>query len=283
VWSEPGGGVAVTRLPHFYERGWFYIFCAAIAGALGWVWHRQLHRKLRGELERLEQKHAMEKERRRIARNLHDDLGASLAEIGMYAEAARRKTAMPEAAEAMSFVSARIRSMSEALDAVVWSVNPANDSLNKLTSYLCEIYQDLFAVSAIRGRIDLQDEIPPLPLNPEERANIFLTVREAMNNVLKHSGASEVWLRIKMDGPNFQLSLEDNGRGFDPTASEHLSRNGLSNMRSRIAELGGVLDVQSTVGRGTILALSIHFGDRMPIVSPEIGRLVAESPPTSSP
>lgn len=272
IWSDQGDEIEIIRTPHYYERGWFFSACAVGLAGLAWAWHRQSHRRLRRKLELLEQKQAMEKERRRIAKNLHDDLGASLTEIGLYTEAARCKATSPETAEAMGVVSARMRGLADSLDAVVWSINPANDSLNRLTTYVCDLFQDLFAVSTIRGRIDAADNIPAIPLSPEERANLFLTAKEAMNNILKHSHATEVWLRISMEEDRFKLSLEDNGRGFDPEAAEHRDRNGLANMASRAAELGGTLTVQSTPGRGTTLTLAVSFAGRL-----------AEAPAASTP
>src|SRR4051794_16265443 len=89
-----------------------------------------------------------------------------------------------------------------------------------------------------------------------------------MNNILKHSGATEAWLRIRMEGEQFQLVLEDDGRGFDANASGPANRNGLANMRSRIAELNGVLTIRSQPGRGTVLTISIHFAGRLAAVEP---------------
>jgi ligand-binding sensor domain-containing protein/signal transduction histidine kinase len=270
IWSEQPDQIEIVQAPYFYERGWFYALVAAAVVTLGLAWHRYSHRRLRRKLERLEQKQAMERERRRIAKNLHDDLGASLTEIGLYTEAARRKVSSPEAIEAMGVVSARVRGLADTLDAVVWTVNPANDSLNRLTTYVCDLFQDLFSVSTIRGRIDVAGEMPAIPLSPEERSNLFFTVKEALNNTLKHSDATEVWLRIKMEGDRFRLRLEDNGRGFDLSSPEHGKRNGLSNMRSRVAELGGALELQSLAGQGTVLSLSISFAGRMPARESEV-------------
>ena len=100
-------------------------------------------------------------------------------------------------------------------------------------------------------------EIPPYPLIPEERSNLFLAAKEAMNNVLKHSGATEVWLRAEVAENCFRLSIEDNGCGFDPSDPVHARRNGLANMRSRVAEMGGTFMVESSVGQGTAIRIAI--------------------------
>jgi signal transduction histidine kinase len=107
--------------------------------------------------------------------------------------------------------------------------------------------------------------MPPYPLTPEERTNFFLTAKEAMNNVLKHSGATQVWLRMKMEGDRFWLSIEDNGRSFDPVTLENLHRNGLHNMRSRIEELSGTFDIETTPGQRTCVIISVSFAGKKPL------------------
>jgi signal transduction histidine kinase/ligand-binding sensor domain-containing protein len=263
VWNERGDQIEIVRAPHFYETGWFFGVCAVVVAALAAAWHRWSHRQLKQAVVRLEQKQTMEKERRRIAKNLHDDLGANLTEIGLFAETARRKANSPEAIKDMAFLSERVRGLAESLDAVVWAVNPANDSLHRLSAYICGLFQDLFRLSPIRCRLDVVEELPAIPLTPEERSNLFLTAKEAINNILKHSGATEAWLRIRMDGEHFHLVIEDDGRGFDPASPDRANRNGLANMRSRIAELNGVFTIRSAPGQGTVLTISIHFAGRL--------------------
>jgi signal transduction histidine kinase len=259
VWNEDGDRVTLVQQPHFYQTWWFTgCVLVGIAGA-GFGLNRWSHRQLMFKLERLEQRQAMEKERRRIAKNLHDDLGANLTEIGLFAESVRRKSEPAEIRRDLNLLFDKVQSVAANLDTVVWAVNPANDSLDRLTTYVCELFHELFQRSEIRPRVELIGDIPAHPLTPEERSNLFLTAKEAMNNILKHSGATEAWLRIKMEGSVYVLTLEDNGRGFDVSAPKNEHRNGLGNMSSRMAELGGRCVLQSTPGAGTRIALTLPF------------------------
>jgi signal transduction histidine kinase len=265
-WNRVGDSIAIHQIPHFYETWWFAVLvCVAIVlaifGAVRWS-----QRRLERELERMEQKQMLERERRRIARHLHDDLGANLTEIGLFAAAARNRTAQPNTD--LDELSDRVRGLVGSLDAIVWTTNPANDSLDHVATYICEYFQSLFARSVIRCRVDIAGDMPAYPLTPEQRTNLFLSAKEAMNNVLKHSGASQVWLRMRMEEERFWLCIEDNGQGFDPAALENRRRNGLQNMRSRMEELAGTFSIETTPGRRTAVVISLSFAGKSPIPAP---------------
>lgn len=261
VWNENGAAVAIVQLPYFYQTTWFAWLLAALLGLAGWGIYRWSNRRLRLKLERLERERAMENERRRIAQDLHDDLGASLTELGLFAEAHRRAATTTEE-PALNYLSARARALVSSLDAIVWAVNPANDSLDHLVAYVGELFQELFRVSAIRVRLDLAPEIPRLPLRAEERSDIFLTTKEAMNNILKHSGATEAFLRVRMHGRELRITLQDNGRGFDPHTAATAGGNGLANMRARIARARGRVEWRTAPGQGTEITIVVSFDDR---------------------
>lgn len=265
IWNEAGASVAVVQLPYFYQTAWFRWLVAAAVGAAAWGLYRWSNRRLRLKVEQLEREHAMENERRRIAQDLHDDLGASLTEIGLVADATRG-AAGPEDRAGLDYLAQRVRSLVRSLDAIVWSVNPANDSLDHLAGYLGELFQELFRASAIAGRMDIAAEIPRLPLTAEERSDLFLTGKEAMNNILKHSGATAAWLRIRMEGATLHVTITDNGRGYDPTAADH--GNGLANMRHRIARVRGQLQVRTAPGQGTEISIVVSFAGRKELSAP---------------
>jgi signal transduction histidine kinase/ligand-binding sensor domain-containing protein len=261
VWNETGARVAVVQLPHFYQTSWFAWLLVATTAAGAWGLYRWSNRRLRLQVERLERERAMDNERRRIAQDLHDDLGASLTEIGLFADATRR-TAAPAEQAGLDYLAQRARALVTSLDAIVWSVNPANDSLDHLVLYIGELFQELFRASTIRGRLDILPGIPRLPLSAEERSDIFLTAKEAMNNILKHSGASEAWLRVRMEGSALRIELRDNGNGFDPAAAAGAGGNGLANMRARIARVRGTLEWRTAPGQGTEIIVVASFAGR---------------------
>ncbi len=263
VLSATPDRLAIVQRPHFYQTAWFWALATTGLGTFGLAGLRYSQRRLRRKLHDLAKQraleHGVERERRRIAKNLHDELGASLTEIGLAIDLARRHAAHPPAASELRTVRERVRTMAQTLDAVVWSVNPAHDSLPHLASYLSEAFQDLARMAAIRCRLEISEPPPPHPLTPDERANLYLTAKEAMNNAIKHARATEVLLRMGMHEDRFCVSIEDNGCGFDPAAPAANTRNGLANMRSRIAELRGSLTIDSAPGRGTIVQLSVSF------------------------
>lgn len=257
VWNEQGAVLAFIVLPAWWQTWWVQsaglaVFMVAVVFYARYWSHRRLQLKL----QRLEQQHAVEKERARIARDLHDNLGASLTQIGLLADMARHD-AIPaeEVREQSAQLAARTRDLARELDAIVWTVNPGNDTLENLVTYLCQVSQELFRLTPIRCRLDVADEIPACPLSPEARHALFLVARESMNNVIKHSGASEVWLRAGVRDGALELSLEDNGRGFALESAAHSKRNGLRNMRARMEEIGGVFSIRSEPSKGTVVSL----------------------------
>lgn len=264
VWSETDANVAIVQLPFFYQTAWFSWLLAGLAGAIIWIAYWWSNRRLKLKLERLERERAMENERRRIAQDLHDDLGASLTEIGLFADAARHSAPHTEKI-GLDYLAQRVRALASSLDAIVWAVNPANDSLDQLVVYVGELFQELFRSSGIRARMDVSPTIPRLPLSAEERSDLFLTTKEAMNNTLRHSGASEVWLGIRMTSGELRILLRDNGRGFDPEAAKSNGGNGLSNMRARAARTGGRIEFRTAPGKGTEISIAVSFSGRREI------------------
>jgi signal transduction histidine kinase len=267
VWNEKGAALAFTVLPAWWQSGVFRASALiGFAGLIGGGVRYMSQRRLRRKVERLEGQQALERERARIARDLHDDLGVSLTQIALLADMSRRDSASPEELKQTSAtVALRARTLVRELDGILWTVNPKNDSLDKLATYLCQFSQQFFRIGTIACRLDVAEGIPNCPLTPEVRHDLFLVIKEALNNVAKHSGATEVWLRLSARNGHFEIRVEDNGRGFSPPAVAETERNGLRNMRTRVKELGGVFDVQSEPGNGTCVRVqfpleNVHAG-----------------------
>ena len=242
----------------------------AILGALVWIslLHRQVEERsqqLTAEIRRrehTERQRALEEERSRIARDLHDDLGATLTQIRFLSALESRDALVPETSRGrMGQVSEKSREMVTSLDEIIWAVNPANDSLPSLATYLCQFAEEFFHPTPIRCRLDVDDSLPPVALTSEVRHHLYLVVREALNNIVKHSQATEVWLRIQWRDHGLAIALEDNGCGF-----AHLSTvttgDGLSNMRSRLERIGGRFECQTQPGAGTICRIWLPLDQR---------------------
>jgi len=262
-WNEPGATVSFVVLAHFWQTLWFKALLVLGGIILIAVGIRRLERRrYRARLKRIEQERAIETERVRIARDLHDELGSSLTYISMSItdigqsgenDAERLKSRVGK-------ISGFAVRTARALDEIVWAVNPRNDSLRSLVEYLTQVARELFENTGVKCRFQIAHDLPAVPLPPEMRHNLFLVVKEALNNALKHSHATEVSLSAKTDGQRIEIGLQDNGAGFDlatpPLDSES---NGLKNMRQRIEALGGQFIILSRLGQGTTIKLLVNF------------------------
>ena len=146
------------------------------------------------------------------------------------------------------------------MDEIVWAVSPRHDTLESLATYLEKFAQDWLATVGIRCRLDLPLQFPEWHLSSETRHNVFLAFKEALHNAVKHSGATEVLIRLTLGESVFQLAVEDNGRGFaagektgmvSTAPGRAASGNGLGNMKQRLAAIGGNCEIQSAPGAGT--------------------------------
>lgn len=242
---------------------WFWAMCAVLASSLvysGWrylAWQRsQL------ALSRLEQTTARQQERARIARDLHDELGASLAQIAMLGNRAQKLSAGDAAQqERLSEIYDRARESTRRLDEIVWAVNPARDSLEHLVSYLCKFAEEYLALADVRFRVDIPDELPPVPLNSGIRHNVFLAAREAVHNAVRHGHPGTVTLRVSVEGACFTVAVEDDGGGFDVAAALAAGR-GVANMRERMAQVGGEARFTSKPGAGSAVLFVIPITHR---------------------
>jgi len=142
------------------------------------------------------------------------------------------------------------------MDEIVWAVNPRNDSFVSLSFYACQYAEQILKPLGIACRLDVQQGLPEISLNAEQRYNFFLAFKEAIANIAKHSGATELRLAIHVADGKFIFHIEDNGRGFAP-GGEAAGADGLHNIRERIARLGGECEINSQPGRGTRVSMTL--------------------------
>ena len=252
-----------------FRHTWTVVGGMAFVIAVAVVWITLLRRQveerslqLTSEIKRraeAENRHALEEERARIARDLHDELGATLTEIRFIGAVNSRDPSVPPSARRdFMGVSEKSLQMVSSLDEIVWAVNPANDSVPSLASYLPHMAEEFFRTTKVRCRLDVDQTPPPVALSSEVRHNLCLTVMETLNNIARHSQATEVWLRIHWNDSGLQIAVEDNGCGF--TNSDRLpSGNGLANMRRRIEKIGGHFEYESRPGLGTVCRIELPF------------------------
>ncbi len=222
-------------------------------------------RRLNAELEQ----RALERERARIARDIHDDLGASLTRISMLSESVRSEVkGLAQAATDTDQIHSTAREITRAMDEIVWAVNPKYDTMDSLAAYIGRFAQQYLGAAAIRCRLKMPVQLPPLALSAEVRHNVFLAFKEALNNVVKHAQATEVDISLELRPTEFVLVVVDNGRGFQRNADKpaaaapadtlrSASGHGLPNIQKRMEEIGGSCVWDSAPGGGTRTAFTV--------------------------
>jgi signal transduction histidine kinase/ligand-binding sensor domain-containing protein len=304
-WSPNAARLAVAVAPFFWNTWTFRLtvlaaFTASIIAIVRYISFRRLHRRLRV----LEQQAALQKERARIAKDIHDDLGANLTQIAFMSELAQQDLAAgdearvssdetnppaprhpspdtrhPKVSERVGRISGTARQAIKSLDEIVWAVNPRNDTLAHLVDYAGQFALDYLRLAGIRCRLDFPEQIPQRELSTDLRHNLFLVLKEATHNIVKHAHATEVWLRARFSEQAVDVVIEDNGCGFDPPreiiasklpgeANHSISRgkppdnafaDGLRNMRQRMSDIGGECHFESQPGGGTRVLLHLPW------------------------
>lgn len=259
LWNETGAVLAVTVLPPFWLTWWFLtgsvvVLIGLIANAVYYI----STQRLQGQLALLRQQEALEKERARIARDLHDQLGANLTQVSLLGELAEADKDVPDEVEDHAKqICHTARETTRALDEIVWSANPSNDTLDGLINYVCKYAQEYLALAGLRYRLDVPTPLPDIILKPELRHNVFLAAKEAVNNVVKHAHATEVRVSLTLEESRFTLSIADNGCGPGGTETRAAkSRNGMTNMRKRMSDIGGKFLIDPAPGGGSLVCLT---------------------------
>ena len=270
LWSEAGDTLAIVVLPHFWQTWWFKtLLTIASVLLIALVFFLESRRRLRTKLERIARERELERERSRIAQDIHDDLGASLTRIGMLSQSAVGDLDDPPRATAnLNQIYDTARDLTRAMDEIVWAVNPRHDTLESLTNYIARFAHDFLSAAQIRCRLDAPTRVPELVVRSEIRHNLFLAFKETLNNAVKHSSATEVRVTLELAPGGFQVLVADNGTGFDPaktattSASNRLvSGYGISGIRRRLEQIGGRVEIQSTAGEGTRVELFVPLSE----------------------
>ncbi len=259
VWNENGPTLNVTVQPPFWRTWWFIgATILLLIGAVSAVVHFLSTQKLQRQLQTMKQQEALEKERSRIAQDIHDQLGASLTQMALLGELISSDKDYPDDVEAHSRqIRQTARDTTRTLDEIVWAVNPSNDTLESLVNYLCKYAQDYLAVAGLRYRMDVPEQTPNISIQPDHRHNVYLTFKEAITNIVRHAKASEVWLHVEINEQNnLVIEIEDNGKGL-PELDEKtlLARNGLRGMRRRMMAIRGGFHIGPRKGPGTLVRL----------------------------
>jgi signal transduction histidine kinase/ligand-binding sensor domain-containing protein len=253
VWSPVTMSVAVSIAPFYWQTWWFRVgVFLALVGLVRYisVW------RFRVKLQMLEQQAALDKERMRIAKDLHDDLGTQLTRIVLLSGLAQRDQASSEKnTEHLKKLSAAAQQVINSLDETVWAVNPRNNTLPHLINYIGRFAIEFMKTAEIECHADLPERPPDCAIPAAVRHNLFLAVKEALNNVVRHANAGAVKLRITATEQMLEITIEDDGCGF-AHVPEQDGADGLYNMRHRIEEIGGTFQLKSEPRSGTTIVFT---------------------------
>jgi ligand-binding sensor domain-containing protein/signal transduction histidine kinase len=257
LWNETGATLDFILQPFFWQTGAFQISAAAaslaLTGLLVWGF---VSRRQKRELETIERRHALERERTRIAQDMHDGLGTSLIKISMLGELAESRLAAPDHAQPQIHrITAMARQAVRDLDEIVWAVNPKNDTVENFAGYLCHFAVEHFNDTPVECHLDIPPELPARTLRAEVRHSLLLAIREALNNILKHAHARRVWIRLESSPSHLAIRIQDEGCGFSGESRPH--GNGLHNMAQRLQRIGGRMELKAGPDQGTCVTLEI--------------------------
>ncbi len=251
--------LAVIVPPPFWRATWFLfmVLVSVTILAIG-SWRYVLWNRMRREVAILKSQQALERERLRIAHDIHDGLGARVTQISMVSSRAQDNQGFPEKARAeFDRISKMSRELVAALYETVWAVDPENDNLDELGNYLCQIVNQLCDQAQFRCRFHVADLPRDVQVSSQTRHNISMAVQESVHNVIKHSGVTEVTVTIEFSDGLLTIAVKDDGRGFEP--ADKSVGNGLANMKQRLSDIGGRCVIESQRGRGTTIQMSVKI------------------------
>ncbi|HTB84158.1 MAG TPA: sensor histidine kinase [Candidatus Sulfotelmatobacter sp.] len=244
--------------PYFWQRKWVVgLTMGSLLLMVGITARLIERRRSHHQIRRLEREGAVAMERARIARDIHDDLGASLTKIHKLAELMDEHTKTQTGSNQISkTISQTARDTIQTMDEIVWAVNPKNDTLKEMADYLVFFTEDLLRPSGLACTLNVPLNLPDISVTAEVRHNLFMVVKEALNNAVKHSSASEVKFSLNYTADKLEVEIADNGQGFRiETAAS--TGDGLENMRRRADATGGVLEIKSEPGQGTSVRMQV--------------------------
>ncbi len=278
VWSKEEAAVILLITPPPWKTWWAYtIYVLILIAALVGFRRYEIKKRKRREEEQLRREresaklreaklqaktNQAEKEiekqqiRTRIATDLHDEIGSNLSSISLISGMLHNQPDLSkEIKEALLDVNYAASKSTESIRDIVWFINPMSDQLSDLMSRLKETANSM--LTNIGFNFDSPEAGSVKKINPEVKRNVYLIFKEILNNIIKHSHASQVNIRINEDGNNLSIKVEDNGVGFEESTVK--KGNGLLNLRSRAEQINSKLDILTSSGEGTKITLHLNI------------------------
>lgn len=262
IWNDKGVSLLITIIPPFWKTWWFGILSAIfLVGSVYSGFRIATNLKVKRKLEEIKRNQEIEQERQRernrISRDMHDEVGSGLTKIALLSKSILSDQNSPEnKTENIRKVNETASHLVDNIGEIIWAIDPKNDSAENLAGYFRKYASDFFDGSEIKVEYNIQDINPENYLSAEIRRNLFLTFKEALNNIMKHSSATVVHISLSSEAEKINLIISDNGKGFGQTESNEFG-NGLLNMKKRIDDCGGNITITSEKEKGTEIAVSV--------------------------
>jgi len=265
-WSSPSWPSDILRVPPFapiitpfWQTGWFHFLLASGCGLILLICVALI---VQLAIQR-RQHQLLDRERARIARDIHDDFGTRLSWLVLEGELAQNEQVdNPSARLRFSRINSGLREALGAMDEVLWAVNPRRDTVRDFVSYVCEYAHTFLQSTPIQCLLEVESNMPALEFDLPLRRSLLLAVKEAINNAAKHSNAGKVTLQIYRREPGLTVIVADNGKGFDPAGITGV-RNGLGNMIQRMQDVGGKCRIVSEPAKGCRVEFSLPLTRRL--------------------
>jgi signal transduction histidine kinase len=261
IWSDQQSVIIIIKAP-FWKRWWFYLIILITALILVVLVTRAIAQKnLRKRLQQLEKQRAVESERDRISKDMHDEIGSGLTHIALMSELIQKgERDGEELKRNVGTISLSARKLVQSMSEIIWALNPQNDTLDGLLAYTREQAQGYFEPFDIEFGIYFPDEVPHVKLSNAQKRNLFLVIKEALHNALKHAGATQIILLMAMDKECMWFTVKDNGRGLSDKI--RAGANGLRNMEKRMVDIKGSCEIK-TGSSGTVTTFLLPLKELM--------------------
>ena len=249
-WRKEPVSMRIIISPPFWEKWWFVSLVSILVLSILYLFYRY----------RIGQLKKMYLLRSKISRDLHDEVASTLSGIRLYSEMAKEQL-MNKNTDAIQrslhVISSNANEMAQDMSDIIWTINPSNDSFKKLLQKLRSYSLEISSASNMKFEYSINDEFPEEKLNMQQRRNIYLICKEAVNNAVKYSGGKKLSMRVERSDHSIVLTIGDDGQGFE---KENIKDgNGLINMRSRAKEINAKLDIRTQLNKGTNIELTVKM------------------------
>ncbi|HQF29326.1 MAG TPA: histidine kinase [Bacteroidia bacterium] len=249
---------AINQAPKpYYQQFWFYaLIVLVIVLLILLIWKFSQTRRIKKQLAILAVQQALDKERKRIAGDMHDEIGSGISRIALLTQVLKQQIKDENLHGNLDKLKSISQDLGGQLNEMIWSVNPEQDKLDRLLGYIRYYVVELLEENNINVSIDFPDLLNDKNILPDFRMHLFYITKESVNNALKYSGTVKMELNFRIDEyDKFLYSIKDFGKGFDPENVRAFS-NGLSSLRNRAKSIGCELEIDTKTGQGTEIRVS---------------------------